>query len=833
MKPLLTSIFSILLSASPLCADTLWNTFLAPPPEARTKVWWFHGETTTTREGIDADLQAFKDAGVGGVVFYDQVHGACEGAVPSMSPEWWAMLKYAARRADELGLSFEVAASNGYVAGGPWITPELGMKKTAYIQTLAATDPDGILRADLSDTPKGFCDVATVIFPDSYTLSPLPVTSDTVTLTGGKEHIWTFDLPDGFEARGITYSVNPRGKGSTSSMNIPGSPRERYFAAMFVENPPLGTLEFSDDGLSWTPAASLPAIDGAIGHKSKMRSVSFPAASGRKGRIHIHDWMAPSGENGKITLSDFVLHPRDIVDNLEEKTGLRTEVTYPSPVGGSFAAVDTAAVIDVSSSLSPDGRLAVHAPQGTWRVIRFGYVPTGAKTKHGRKNLIGLEADVMSADAARCQFDNYFRVIADTLRAADLPVAGMCMDSHEAGIQNWTSGFDSTFTALRGYGFTPWIPAMAGYIVSSRPDTDRFLSDFRRSVAETIASQFYATLDSLCTSCGVTFTSQAMLNIDNDNIMSRGRVSKPQGEFWAYQTDGNYDVLDAASSAHIYGHPIASAEAFTDTPYSSTWDELLRIANLAYCQGINEFVVCASSYQPWLARKYDDSASAHPYVFHRFHPRWDSVGPFWDYQARCSAMLRQGDPVVDLCVYLGEALPAKTMAYRLPAIPGEYTFDVSSPDALLHRFQAGPDSTLRGGSIPYKALLIEDRAVIGPEAAAKISELQSAGVPVIRCSLGSDVRAALRDNGITPSLTGIDGLRYCRRHLPDGRDIYFLYNHSDCEVTAHPETETPVIEAEVWNPADMSRRKLTSSLTLQPWQALFLITRPSNYSDNE
>ncbi len=46
----------------------------------RTKVWWFHGETVTTRAGITADLEAFHKQGVGGVVYYDQTHGNCEGA---------------------------------------------------------------------------------------------------------------------------------------------------------------------------------------------------------------------------------------------------------------------------------------------------------------------------------------------------------------------------------------------------------------------------------------------------------------------------------------------------------------------------------------------------------------------------------------------------------------------------------------------------------------------------------------------------------------------------------------------------------------------------------
>ncbi len=124
----------VLAAAQSVAADTLWEKFVNPTPEARTKVWWFHGETETTHEGIDADLQAFKDAGVGGVVFYDQVHGKQECASASLSPEWWESLRYAARRARELGLTFDMASTNGYVAGGPWITPELGMQKIVTLR---------------------------------------------------------------------------------------------------------------------------------------------------------------------------------------------------------------------------------------------------------------------------------------------------------------------------------------------------------------------------------------------------------------------------------------------------------------------------------------------------------------------------------------------------------------------------------------------------------------------------------------------------------------------------------------------------------------------------
>ncbi len=112
------------------------EAFRHPEDSTRTKVWWFHGETPTTREGITADLEAFKAAGVGGVVYYDQVHGPAEGALDAFSSEWWEMLKFAALEAKRVGLTFELNLSNGYVAGGPWITPETGMQRLCSSDTL-------------------------------------------------------------------------------------------------------------------------------------------------------------------------------------------------------------------------------------------------------------------------------------------------------------------------------------------------------------------------------------------------------------------------------------------------------------------------------------------------------------------------------------------------------------------------------------------------------------------------------------------------------------------------------------------------------------------------
>lgn len=83
--------------------------FADPQDSTRTKVWWFHGETETTREGITADLEAYRRAGVGGVVYYDQVHNKkTPGAFEAMSSEWWDMLIFFGSRSRAVGAYLRV-----------------------------------------------------------------------------------------------------------------------------------------------------------------------------------------------------------------------------------------------------------------------------------------------------------------------------------------------------------------------------------------------------------------------------------------------------------------------------------------------------------------------------------------------------------------------------------------------------------------------------------------------------------------------------------------------------------------------------------------------------
>ena len=268
MKHILAVTLSACIATINASADRLWDEFVTPPDDCRTKLWWFHGETETTKEGIDADLKAFKEKGVGGVVFCDQIHGKAAGAAESMSDEWWESLKYAAMKARETGLSFEVAASNGYVAGGPWITPELSMKKTVFIDTLVTVTHAGPVTIDMPYGGKHFRDIATVMFPDNEEYRPLAFPGGKLTVTSNDTTV-CFTPDKVTEVNGISYTITPRGKGSTGSMNIPGKPQERYLGAKYMEYPPVGQLEYSTDGRTWLAAADgLINVTGGMSYKA-------------------------------------------------------------------------------------------------------------------------------------------------------------------------------------------------------------------------------------------------------------------------------------------------------------------------------------------------------------------------------------------------------------------------------------------------------------------------------------------------------------------------------------------------------------------------------------
>lgn len=424
------------------------------------------------------------------------------------------------------------------------------------------------------------------------------------------------------------------------------------------------------------------------------------------------------------------------------------------------------------------------------------------------------------------------------------------MDSHEAGAQNWTPGFEQEFMKRKGYDIHPYLPALMGYVVGSAEVSDRFLYDMRRTIADLISDRYYGTLDSLCLDAGLDFTAQAIgnaLNIVGDNIQAKGRVQKPQGEFWAYQTEGSYDIKEASSAAHLYGKRVASAEAFTDAKFSHSLADLKNLADYALAFGSNEFVVCASAYQPWTDKIPGNTGGGRHYCLNRNNAYWNYSRPFWDYQARCAGLLRKGIPVIDLCVYLGDNPPVKLLSHRLPEIPEGYNFDVCTTDALINRTKALNGDIVLPDGMKYRMLVLQKDCNMTLAVLRHIVTLVEQGValygerPAYPVSLaervhddeydkmvaslwgsgkkdrgirslgkghvywGITLEEALQKEGIHPDIALKSGnepenkVYFTHRHLPN-IDIYFINNHSENVFSDFVHLRTGRKYAEYWDP---------------------------------
>jgi len=111
--------------------------FVQPPEYARPWVYWYFMDGHLTREGMKADLQAMKRAGLGGAIFLEVGIGIEPGPVEFMSEPWQSLLGHAFSEADRLGLQMALAAGPGWCgAGGPWIKPDQSMQHLVASKTV-------------------------------------------------------------------------------------------------------------------------------------------------------------------------------------------------------------------------------------------------------------------------------------------------------------------------------------------------------------------------------------------------------------------------------------------------------------------------------------------------------------------------------------------------------------------------------------------------------------------------------------------------------------------------------------------------------------------------
>ena len=814
--PLLTLGLSLALFALSAQSLPTAEEFSHPRDDCRIKTWWFFGYEATTDAGITADVEALREAGFGGVVYYDQNHrpatarrnaesdarftrhnaqlnvSAGDGnnrascimnrePEEGFSPEWWHHLKFAAREAHRVGLSFELNISNGYVAGGRWIDPEHAMQRVAAAEMTVKGGEKVDAELPVIDGTRGYVrDIA---------IMALPVKDSE---------------PDVY--RHFTARYVARGKGRNGAMQIPDAVLEQetletmqegprpFSGALFKTAAPIGMLQASMDSVSWQDVVELQPMYSSLGGYS-YRTTAFPAIRARHFRVKYY---------GDTLLRSWSMGAAAKLDRWEERAALQSDFTETdlTPAYTAGEVVAASEIIDLTPFVK-EGRLQWKAPEGgEWRVLRLAAVLTGAKSKHGRANLLGYECDKLSAEAATLHWNSYMQPILDTLRAEGTCwVEGVCMDSHEGGSQNWTPRMLEEFQKRRGYDLQPYLSMLAGYIIDSVEKTRQVLQDLRQTVGDLMRDNYYGIFQRLATQNGLTFTAQAIGNglcITGDAVSVKQVVDKPQTEFWAYQTDGAYDVKDGSSACHLYGKPIASAEAMTDATYQDTPLTLKRVADIALSLGAQEMVVCATPHLP-MPHPSEPYIAGRAYAINRSNPQWEAMRPMWMALDRSMLMLRLGKPAPDVLVYLGDDLPIKTLTHRLPHGLHGLDWDVCTGDALQHRLSTTPDGRLiTPDGITYSALLIADDAYISAASQAQLKEFEQQGVQILPHAFGLSRPLEI--------LEGDSAVVHTHR-LVDGRDLFFLANVTEQPQRVVFKTAAPALS--LYHTADGTLSSLT------------------------
>lgn len=231
MKRPLSSLFSILLAAAGTVSavQPIESAFRNPPEEAKPIMIWQWMDGVVSKEGITADLEAYREAGIGGVQQF-LVGGPMQTLVSDTTnavgtENWRRLMRFALDECARLGLSFGTHNCPGWSSSAfPTVTPEYSMQQLVWSDTVVgksgantATSPSlRLARPEVDPRWNYYKDIAVVALPDTGRYDLV----DAVALTGRLDSAGTLDweVPEGVWR---IYRFGHTTNGKTNSSTAP------------------------------------------------------------------------------------------------------------------------------------------------------------------------------------------------------------------------------------------------------------------------------------------------------------------------------------------------------------------------------------------------------------------------------------------------------------------------------------------------------------------------------------------------------------------------------------------------------------------------------------
>ncbi|MGQ9697331.1 MAG: glycosyl hydrolase [Armatimonadota bacterium] len=437
---------------------------------------------------------------------------------------------------------------------------------------------------------------------------------------------------------------------------------------------------------------------------------------------------APKGEAAQVRISNTRAKAAfDRADRIEPDTS-------PTPSG---AAVEPRQIVNLTDRLRPDERISWDVPEGDWVILRIGHAPTGKENHPSPREGLGLECDKLSREALLEHWNGMMaKILADIGPLAGKSINASLIDSYEVFSQNWTPAFREEFRRRRGYDLLPYLPVITGRVVGSIEESERFLWDFRRTVADLFAENYYGYFRELCHRSGLKFYTEPYGNGFFDDLQCGGLADMPMGEFWV--GGGAIETTKlAASAGHTNGRRIIGAESFTADDVNGRWKvdpySIKALGDLVFCQGVNRYIFHRYAHQPWLNLK--PGMTMGPWGMHleRTITWWEQSAAWLRYIARCQYLLQSGLFVADVCYFCGESAPSSLPARSSlrPSLPDGYDYDGCDATVVRNRMSVRNGRIVLPDGMSYRVLVLPDSRFMTPQMARKIRDLVRAGAVVI------------------------------------------------------------------------------------------------------
>jgi hypothetical protein len=776
-------------------ADTLESSFKTPPSSARPHTWWHWMNGNVTREGITLDLEAMARVGIGGFQNFDAGTGIPKGPVVYLSPEWLELKKHAISEARRLGLEFTMHNCPGWSSsGGPWITPELSMQEVTWSEIVVEGGDEVTVKLPQPlkrlNYYKDIAVVACKSLPGEISLSS--ITKNIKTKSGAVDiKSATGESPDlikiekdGFvlfefirpidiqQISFITAAYNDQRGPIVLESSDDGTAFKKIatFSTGSPFNEPRGEVSFTQN----IPATKFKFLRLSCNHIRQLTQIRFSNTP------RVNEWQ----KRGNFAF------------NREGVAGISS--------GTAIAAGD---IIDITTSLRPDGSLAWQAPKGDWTILRFGFTPIGTMNRSAPDTGVGLECDKFSATAIEFHFNKMMEQLLPALKTiTDNGKAGLLIDSYEVGMQNWTDGFAKIFSEQNGYPLTEYLPALTGRLVGNSDTTDRFLWDYRRTQGDLMANNYYGKFTELCHKNKMISYCQPYDRGPMEEMQIGARVDTNVGEFWnglsaIFQNNLTMrrTVKLSAAIAHTNGQKVVAAESFTGEPASSKWQEypfaLKGLGDKMFTQGLNRMVFHRFAHQPHPTARPGMTMGPWGSHFDRTNTWWEQGKAWMEYLSRCQYLLQEGTFVADLAYFTGEDAGVYTRVEReqlVPQPPEGYDYDLINAETIISKAKVVDKKLTLPDGTSYRVLLLQDFPRMTLKVLKKIEEFVTKGLVVVgekptgphgltaNTKEFSEVVAALWDKGkVVPNRP----LEAMLRELKITPDFHFTSQSGDAPIT--------------------------------------------------